>query len=121
MTESIAVMIAPQAARLRILARKGHQELLQALIKPVSPWALRALPALLQGLADYQAKPLSVVLCADESGTSILSEAFAVLRQQSESHWPIGLAVVPRKHHQGTDWDHQFDDLRALHVDGRLS
>lgn len=120
MTKSIAVMIASQAARLRILAQKGHQELLQALIKPVSHWVLRALPALLQGLADYQAKPLSVVLCADESGSSILSEAFAVHRQASESRWPIGLAVVARRHHQGTDWDRLFDDLRALHVDGRL-
>lgn len=121
MTESIAVMIAPQAARLRILAQQGHQELLQALIKPVSPWALRVLPALLQGLADYQAKPLSVVLCADESGTSILSETFAVLRQQDKSRWPIGLAVVPSNRRRGTDWEHQFDDLRDLHVDGRLS
>jgi hypothetical protein len=121
MTESIAVMIAPQATRLRILAQRGRQELLQALIKPMSPWALRALPALLQGLSDYQAKPLSVVLCADESGASILSEAFAVLRQQSESRWPVGMAVVPSKHHHATDWDRQFDDLRALHLEGRRS
>lgn len=119
MTESIDVMIAPQATRLRILAHKGPEELLQALIKPVSPWALRALPALLQGLSDYQATPPSVVLCADESGTSILSEAFAVPRQESESRWPIGLAVVPSKRHLGTDWDRQFDDLRALHIEGR--
>lgn len=121
MTESIAVMIAPQAAGLRILAQVGRQELLQALIKPMSPWALRALPALLLGLSDYQAKPLSVVLCADESGASILSEAFAVLRQQSESRWPVGMAVVPSKHPLSTDWDRQFDDLRALHLEGGQS
>lgn len=121
MTESIDVMIAPQATRLRILAHKGPEELLQALIKPVSPWALRAIPALLQGLSDYQAKPLSVVLCADDSGTSILSEPFAVLRQQSTSPWPVGLAVVPSAPHHGADWDREFDDLRALHIEGRRS
>ena len=121
MTESIAVMISPQAARLRILAQQGQKELLQALIKPMSPWALRALPGLLLSLSEYQAKPLSVVLCADESGASTLSEAFAVLRQQSENLWPVGMAVVPRKRHYGTDWDRQFDDLRSLHIEGGRS
>jgi hypothetical protein len=121
MTESITVMIAPQTSRLRLLAHSGSERLLQAQLTPMSPWALRAVPALLQGLCDCQTKPLCVVLCADESGTCTVSDAFYMLGQQSASHWPIGLAVVPRSHHRVTDWDRQFQDLRALHVQGRQS
>ncbi|GEM_PF-3418619 len=117
MTKSITVMIAPQAQRLRILAHSGPQRLLQAQMTPMNPWALRAVPALLQGLCDYQAKPLCVVLCADESGTGTVSDTGCLLGQQS--HWPVGLAVVPSVHHRVTDWDRQFQDLRALHVEGR--
>jgi hypothetical protein len=118
MTESITVAIAPEAKGIRILAQWRSTPLLQALLKPVSPWALRALPALLEALSDYQAAPLSVVLCADESGTSILSEALAVLRRDSRSRWPVGLAVVPNGRHLDIDWDRRFDDLRRLHVEG---
>ena len=117
MTESITVMIAPQAQRLRILAYSGLQRLLQTQMTPMSPWALRAVPALLGGLCDYEAKPLCVVLCADESGTCTVSDTLCMLGQQSR--WPVGLAVVPSSHHPVTDWDRQFQDLRALHVEGR--
>ena len=119
MTESIAVMIAPQASHLRILAHSRRQRLLQALITPLSPWTLRAVPALLQGLSDYHAKPLCVVLCADESGTCTLWDALSVLRQQNTTEWPIGLAVAPRSHHHGADWDRDFDDLQELHIERR--
>ena len=118
MTQSIVVTIVPQPARLRILAHSGSQRLLQAQLTPMSPWARRAVPALLQGLSDYQAKPLCIVLCADESGTCMLSDAFSVLGQQGRSHWTVGLAVVPRSHHCVTDWDRDFDDLRELHIEG---
>jgi hypothetical protein len=122
MTESITVAIAPEAKGIRILAQRRDNPLLQALLKPVSPWALRALPALLEALADYQAMPLSVVLCADESGTSILSEALTVLQRESAGRWPVGLAVVPsRRHHRDIDWDRRFDDLRLLHIEGSRS
>jgi hypothetical protein len=121
MTESITVAIAPQAKGIRILAQRRDNPLLQALLKPVSPWALRALPALLEALADYQAMPLSVVLCADESGTSILSEALTVLQRESTGRWPVGLAVVPRGRHRDIDWDRHFDDLRLLHIEGSRS
>lgn len=119
MTESITVMIAPQAHRLRILAHSGPERLLQAQMTPMSPWALRAVPALLRSLSDYQAKPLCAVLCADESGTCTVSDTFDMLGQQSASHWSIGLAVVPRSHHRVTDWDRQFQDLQSLHLEGR--
>lgn len=122
MTESITVVIAPEPKGIRILARKRSQVLLQALLRPVSPWTLRALPTLLEALAEFQASPLSVVLCADESGTCILSEAFSVLRRESTSQWPVGLAVVPnRRHRDTTDWDRHFVDLRRLDVERGLS
>jgi hypothetical protein len=109
MTESIAVTIAPQATCLRILAHRGRQKRLQTLNTPLSPWTLQAVPTLLQGLSDYQAKPLCVVLCADESGTGMLSEALSVLRQQNTSEWPIGLAVLASSHPHGADWDRDLD------------
>jgi len=121
MTESITVVIALETTSIRILAQRRGQPLLQALFKPVSSWTLRVLPALLESLADYQASPLCVVLCADESGTCSLSEAFSVLRRESTDRRPLGLAVVPSGHRRDADWDHHFDDLRQLHVQGRRS
>ena len=118
MTESMTVMIAPQATRLRIVAHSGRKRLLQALMTPLSPWTLRAVPALLRGLSEYQARPLCVVLCADESGTCTVSDMLRVL-QQSTTEWPIGLAVAPSRPHHDADWNRQFDDLQQLHVEGR--
>jgi hypothetical protein len=121
MTESITVVIALETTSIRILAQRRGHPLLQALFKPVSPWTLRVLPAMLESLADYQASPLCVVLCADESGTCTLSEAFSVLRRESTGRWPVGLAVLPSGPHHDADWDHHFDDLRHLHVEGGRS
>ena len=101
MTESVTVMTAPQASRLRIVAHSSRQRLLQALITPLSPWALRAVPAVLQGLSKYQAKPLCVVLCADESGNCMLLDELPVLRQRL----PIGLAVLPSSHRHSANED----------------
>jgi hypothetical protein len=116
MTKSIVVTLEPQPARLRLLTHSGSQSLLQAQLTPMSPWA--AVPALLQGLSDYQAKPHCIVLCADESGTCMLSDAFSVLGQQGRSHWPVELAVVPRSRHRVIDCNRDFDDLRELHIEG---
>lgn len=118
MTESITVAIAPDAKRVRILAQSRHQCLLKAVLKPISPWALSALPALLEALADYQSSPLDVVLCADESGTTALSGIVSVLQEHGDNQWPVGLAVVRGSRKLATNWEHGFDDLRQLHVDG---
>lgn len=119
MTESITVAVAPEAERVRILAHCRRQCLLQAVLKPLTPWSLRALPALLETLADYQSTPLDVVLCADESGTTPLSGIVSALRDYGASQWPVGLAVVRRNRNPDNNWGRQFDDLRQLHVEGR--
>lgn len=118
MTESITVAIAPDAKRVRILAHSRHRFLLKAILNPLSPWSLGALPALLEALADYQLSPLDVVLCADESGTTVLSGIISVLREHGDTQWPVGLAVVRSSRKLATNWEHGFDDLRQLHVDG---
>jgi hypothetical protein len=119
MTESITVAIAPEAKRVRILAHSHHQSLLQAVLKPLSPWSLRALPALLEALADYQSTPLDVVLCADESGSTALSGILTAIQAHGANKWPVGLAVVCNDRKHGANWGHRFDDLRQLHVEGR--
>jgi hypothetical protein len=114
MTESIMVAIAPEPKRVRILAQLRDQQLLQAILKLPTPLALRSLPLLLEALAGCQAMPLSVVLCADESGTSSLSAMFDILQRTRANPWPVGLAVVPTKHRREADFSRHFDDLRQL-------
>jgi hypothetical protein len=119
MTESITVAIAPEAERVRILAHCHQQCLLQAVLRPLTPWSLRVLPVLLKTLADYQLAQLDVVLCADESGTTALSGILSALRDYGDSQWPVGLAVVSHSRKPATKWGHRFDDLRQLQAQAR--
>jgi len=119
MTQAITVTIAPEPRRVRILAQTPQHRVLQAILSPISTRQGRALPLLLEALSACQPDALSVVLCADESGTGLLSETFGVLADAGTSRWSLGLAVVAGRRRCGADWRHAFDDLGQLQSGGQ--
>jgi hypothetical protein len=73
---------------------------------------MQTIARLLEALADCHAAPLSIVLCAYESGTGMLSEMFAVLTVHHLRNWPVGLAVLPELRRCSNDDGVGFDRLR---------
>jgi hypothetical protein len=118
MTQAITVVIAPSPDGVRILAQASQKRLLQAILRPASALSMHAIPQLLEALANCHVAPLSVVLCADESGTGTLSEMFEVLTSAHTSEWPVGLAVIPRMHRCDGDCRDGFDEIGRLQPGG---
>ena len=113
----ISVTIASDPKRFRILAQTPQRRVLQAVLSP-NHHGSRALRLLLGALSEGQPEPISVVLCADESGTGTLSETFGALAAVGGARWRLGLAVVRGADRYGADWTHAFDDLSELHHEG---
>src|SRR5688500_11195315 len=66
----IQVTIAPEPDRVRMLAPADQGDLLKAVLGPARACHPRAAATMLEGLALWHQRPLSVVLCADDSGHS---------------------------------------------------
>lgn len=118
MTQAIHVAIAPSPKGVRILAQIRQKRLLQAILRPASSLSIQAIPQLLQALADCHETPLSVVLCADESGAGTLCEMFEVLTDARSRRWPVGLAVLPDLQRCSANCSDGFDDLSRLQIGG---
>jgi len=63
----ILVTLAPQGARVRLLAMGPQGEMMRAILGPPTRMHPRAAATLLEGVALWQQQPLSVVLCVDGS------------------------------------------------------
>ena len=67
MSDSITVTIAPEPGRVRLLATTPTHDVLKAVLGPIRHAHPRAAATLLEGLALWHQRPLSVVLSADAS------------------------------------------------------
>ena len=67
MSDTITVTIAPEPDRVRILATTPTHDVLKAVLGPVRGAHPRAAATLLEGIALWHQRPLSVVLSADAS------------------------------------------------------
>jgi hypothetical protein len=96
MSEPITVMIAPEKDRVRLLATTPTHDLLQAILGPISTAHPRAASTLLEGLALWHQRPLSVVLSVDDAdGGSALGLCDA-LGYGETLHYKVGLAFPER-------------------------
>ena len=68
--DHVMVTVAPELGRTRLLVVENRREVLKAVLGPPSQVHPRAAATLLEGLSLWYQTPLSVVLCADEQGTS---------------------------------------------------
>lgn len=94
--ETMIVTIAPGWQTTRILAASEERDVLKAVLPPASNAHPRAATTLLEGLALWQQRPLSVALCVDERDAC--SEALQLYDALGDGvqqlHFEV--AVVPR-------------------------
>lgn len=113
----IQVTIAPEPDRVRMLATGDEGDLLKAVLGPARACHPRAAATLLEGLALWHQRPLSVVLCADDSGHSSALDLYDALGVGARTlHYEVAVAFHPRslrrrRHLRGLG---DFRDLRQL-------
>lgn len=120
--DQITVTIAPERDCVRMLARTDQRDLLKAVLGPASTTHPRAAATMLEGLALWHQRPLSVVLCADdeEHGSALeLCDALGFGRRTL--HYEVGIALHHgRRRRRDRRGPGDFRDLRQLGIPGVL-
>jgi hypothetical protein len=109
------LVIKPSPLATRLLLTSLDEELLRAALPPPTSTHPRAAPMVLEGLAQWLGRPLSVVLCADAQGTSSalgLCDGFGFGHRTM--HYEVDV-VDPRRRLRGLG---PFRDLRRLQLRG---
>lgn len=90
----ITVAIAPERGRTRILASRGPQELMRAILGPPAETHPRAATTLLEGLALWHHEALDVVLCVGDSSSGSELGLFDALEFGVRNvHFEVGVAL----------------------------
>lgn len=120
--ERLMVALDPSLRGTRILMMDGRNELLRAVLGSADGTHPRAAATLLEGLALWQQRPLTVALCVDEWERSSALHLYDGLGEGARNvHFEV--AVVARGHRergrqlQGLG---RFGDLRQLSLEGVL-
>ena len=119
MSESITVTICPEPDRVRLLAMTPTQDLLMAILGPIREAHPRAAPTLLEGLALWHQRPLSVVLSADAADDGCALGLCDALGYGHSLHYEVGLAFPEgrgrgRRRRRDLRGLGDFRDLREL-------
>lgn len=96
MSDTITVTIAPEPDRVRLLATTPTHDLLQAILGPIRTAHPRAAATLLEGLALWHQRPLSVVLSADDTDDGSALGLCDALGYGRTLHYEVGLAFPDR-------------------------
>src|SRR5262249_15545131 len=92
MNDLITVTMVPEPNRVRLLATTQTQDLLMAVLGPISRAHPRAAATLLEGLALWHQRSLSVVLSADDAGDGCALGLCDALGYDRTLHYEVGLA-----------------------------
>jgi hypothetical protein len=118
--ERITVTMQPLPHETRLLAMSGRDEVLRAILGPTTASHPRAAATLLEGLALWHQRALTVVLCAD---VDVCSSATRILDQLGFGtrtvHYDVEVAFLdhPRRGRRIRGFGN-FSDLRQLCLTG---
>jgi hypothetical protein len=119
--ERITVMLAPEAARVRMLATSPAGEILRAVLGPVAEMHPRAAVTLLEGLALWHQRALSVVLCADGPDAGCAMGLFDALGLGERTlHYEVGIAASGGRRPRRLGGLGNFRDLQQLARSGEV-
>ena len=120
--DRITVTLAPEAARVRILAASPAGEILRAVLGPAAAAHPRAAATLLEGLALWHQQSLSVVLCADASDDGSAMGLYDALGYGVRTlHYEVGVAVRGPRPRRTLGGLADFRDLRQYALLGEVS
>lgn len=119
MSDSITVTIAPEPDRVRLLAMTPTFDVLRAILGPISGAHPRAAATLLEGLALWHQRPLSVVLSAEDADDGCALGLCDALGFGRTLHYEVGLAFPDRRargrsHRRDVRGLGDFRDMRQL-------
>lgn len=92
MHDPIIVTISPEPDRVRFLATTPTQDILKAVLGPASQAHPRAAATLLEALALWHQRPVSVVLSADELDDGSALGLYDALGYGRTLHYEVGIA-----------------------------
>ena len=117
MTDPITITIAPELERVRLLATTGPTDILKAMLGPARQAHPKAAATLLEGLALWYQRPLSVVLYVDEQDNGSSLELYDGLGFGRETiHYNVGvvMASLQNRRRQTLAGVGDFRDLRKI-------
>ena len=117
MSDTITVTIAPELDRVRILATTPTHDVLKAVLGPVRAAHPRAAATLLEGIALWHQRPLSVVLSADASDDGSALGLCDALGFGRTLHYEVAVAMTEgrgRRRRRDLRGLGDFRDLRQL-------
>ena len=114
MSDTITVTIAPEPDRVRILATTPTHDVLKAVLGPARLAHPRAAATLLEGIALWHQRRLSVVLSADDSDDGSALGLCDALGFGGTLHYEIGVALAERGHRRRRRELRGMGDFRDL-------
>ena len=95
--DPLLVMIDPEPTRIRMRVTDAARPVLRAVLGPLEGAHPRAAATLLEGLALWHQRPLTVVLCADDAPASSALALYDALGGDAPClHYAVGVAYHPR-------------------------
>lgn len=120
--DRLTLSMKPLPQETRVLLMAGRHELMRGILGPVTASHPRAAATLLEGLSLWYQQALSVVLCADDMGSSCGTRLWDGLGDGAKTvHYEVDIAYPyrPRRGRRLVGFG-DFGELRQLCLEGAL-